>query len=129
MFITTVTKHRYPFFADPTQARAAVETLYRVKKRHPFLLYAFVIIPDHCHFLIHPLKGSSISKIMNIFKVGLTFNIGLGPLWQSRFYVRYIHKNSDSVKNYIHQNPVQSGLVDQSEDYPWSSASGKWQLD
>jgi hypothetical protein len=30
---------------------------------------------------------------------------------------------------YIHANPVRRGIVDRIEDYPYSSASGKWETD
>jgi REP element-mobilizing transposase RayT len=41
------------------------------------------------------------------------------------YWDRYIRdeKHLTATLHYIHQNPVSAGLVDQAEDWPWSSAS------
>ena len=54
-------------------------------------------------------------------------NIGKGPIWQPRFHMR-LPENAGAALRYIHQNPVKAGLVDCPLDYPWSSASGKWDI-
>lgn len=127
MLITTVTLHRESFFGDPAFAREAVETLYRVKDRQPFSLYGFVIMPDHAHFLVLVRWPQRISKIMNVFKTGVAFNTGLGPMWQEGFHMQVPHELR-SVLNYIHMNPVRAGIARTPEEYPWSSASGKWDI-
>jgi hypothetical protein len=62
---------------------------------------------------------------MRVYKYGLTFNLGIGAFWQSRFFIA-IPNNPLTVLKYIHENPVKAGLVGRAEAYPWSSASGKW---
>jgi putative transposase len=128
MLITTVTQNRSRVFADPTHAREAIASLYRVKDRCPFQLFGFVIMPDHCHFLMHVPSPERISRIMCTYKYGLTFNLGIGKFWQSRFHI-VIPKDSHNALRYIHLNPVRAGLVSVPEDHPWSSASGKWFVD
>ena len=127
MLITTNTIHRKPFFAKDVNARETIETLYRVQELHPFYLYGFVIMPDHCHFLMKVLEPETISKVMNVFKSGVTFNLGIPKIWQSRFHMR-IPKNLEGALHYIHRNPVKAGLVPEPDAYPWSSASGKWDV-
>ncbi len=128
MFVTTNVLDRRPIFADPACAREAIECLYRVQSMHPFLLYAFVIMPDHCHILMQVLPPNTVSKIMTAFKSGLTFDIGVPKLWQPRFYVRIVEKNIEKVISYVHQNPVKAGLCDMPQEYLWSSAYGKWDV-
>lgn len=127
MFITTNTNMKIPVFADSACARIAVETLYSIQHFYPFFLYAFVIMPDHAHLLIHVPDGGSVSKIIGIWKRAVTFNIGRGPLWQSRFHL-VVPKNISQVIQYINRNPVQAGLCSEPPDYAWSSASGRWDL-
>ena len=128
MFITTNTFNRSPFFADQARAREAVECLYRVQSLYPFFLFGFVIMPDHCHFLLRVDPPLSISTIMNSFKSGLTFDTGIPKLWQSRFHMRVIDHHPEVVLQYIHMNPVKAGLIEQQGKYLWSSASGKWDI-
>ncbi len=127
MHVTTVTRNRYPFFADPTVAREAVETLYRVQSTHPFFLYAFVVMPDHIHLLVHIPFPQKISAILGTFKSGLTFNAGIPRLWQPRYHLR-ISRNPWRTKEYIHNNPVRARLSPTPDLYPWSSASGRWDI-
>lgn len=125
MLVTTVTLDRRPIFANPAYALEAIETLYRIQSRYHFEIFGFVIMPEHCHFLVQVPEGGSISKIMRLFKCGLTFQIGKGPLWQQRFHMRLVRECASALR-YIHGNPIKAGLVKNAEDYRWSSAAGKW---
>lgn len=127
MFVTTNTQNRRRIFAQPAHAREALDTLYRTQELHPFLLYGFVIMPDHCHFLLKPLSPVKISTIMRTYKYGTSTNIGLGPIWQSRFHLKIV-EDVITVLHYIHANPVRANLVESPEQYPWSSACGKWEV-
>ncbi len=125
MFISTNAKDRRKIFENHAYALEAIHSLYRVQNLHPFHLFGFVIMPDHCHLLLFVREPEQISKILQSFKYGLTFNLGIGAFWQPRFHLS-IPKNSYKVLEYIHQNPVKAGLVTEAERYPWSSASGRW---
>ncbi len=127
MLVTTNVKDRYPLFRDDAFAREAIDVLYRVKKLHPFDLYGFVIMPDHWHFLVQVPEKNSISRIMNRFKMGVSHGIGIGPIWQGRFFIRIV-SNSHEALRYVHNNPVKAGFVEYPENYPWSSASGRWDV-
>ncbi len=127
VFVTTVTKNRRPIFSNPAFAREAIDILYRVQELHPFFLHGFIMMPDHCHLLITTDKHSSLSKIIGRFKCGVAHGLGLGPIWQRRFDAKTPYSGSKAL-HYIHMNPVKAGLVESSEDYPWSSASGKWDV-
>ena len=72
--------------------------------------------------------GGSISKIMQVYKRAVSFNIGNGSIWQSRFHIKIVEKLKPFIR-YIHQNPVKEDLCESPEKYPWSSASEKWEID
>jgi REP element-mobilizing transposase RayT len=127
MLVTTVTKFRKPIFANQVCAREAAETLYRVQELHPFILYGFVIMPDHCHFLLRVPPPETIAHIMNVYKSGMTFNIGIPKMWQRRYHIRLI-EDAVSALAYIHANPIRKDLAESIESYPWSSGSGKWEV-
>ena len=127
MFITTNLQARRILFADPAYAREAIDTLYTVQNLKPFFLFGFVIMPDHCHFLLKVPSPGKISRIMNVYKGCTSANIALGPIWQTRFHL-IIPRNSWKVLEYIHLNPVKAGLVEKAVDYPWSSACGRWDV-
>ena len=125
MLVTTNTLNRRPIFADPACAREAVEALYFIQERFPFFLYGFVIMPDHCHLLVHVRQESGISEIVRDYKRRVAFSIGRGPIWQSRFHL-VIPEDPGAALTYIHQNPVRKNLCAAAEEYPWSSACRRW---
>jgi len=127
MLVTTVTAKRQPFFSNPAHAREAVEQLYRVQQSIPFFLYGFVIMPDQCHVLLCVRAPGKISDVMRLFKMGLSFQTGISPLWQKRFHIR-IPDHAGKALHYIHRNSVSKKIVETAEDYPWSSASGRWDV-
>ena len=127
MFITTVTHQRRPIFNHGPHAREAIECLYRVQQLHPFFLYGFVFMPDHCHLLLKIPEPGSISKMMNSYKSIVRQSLCMQKIWQPRFFVR-IPDDREEIRNYIHLNPVKAGLVTAPEQYPWSSASGEWDV-
>lgn len=127
MFVTTNVKDRNPIFLNPAFAKEAIETLYRMQSAHAFFLFGFVIMPDHCHLLLKVSPPDTVSALMRTFKIGVTFSVGVGPIWQPRFHL-IIPKDPWKTLEYIHQNPVVADIVDEPKKYRWSSASGLWDV-
>ena len=127
MFVTSNTMARRPIFENPSYASEAIDGLYRLQNLHPFFLFGFAIMPDHCHFLLNIPAPYTISKFMNSYKTGLTFDLGIGSFWQPRYDLR-VPDDGWATLRYIHENPVKAGLVASPEAYPWSSASRKYDV-
>ena len=127
MLLTTVTQNRECIFTNDAYAREVIETVYEVQRHHPFFLYAFVIMPDHGHFLVRVMPPGTISKIMNVFKGCASMRIGIGSIWQRGFHMKIVQDPTPVIR-YIHANPVAAGLVERPKDYLWSSANGRWDV-
>jgi hypothetical protein len=52
------------------------------------------------------------------------------PFWQAESYDHSVRddRESNRIKGYIENNPVKAGLVASAEDYPWSSAARKAEM-
>jgi putative transposase len=114
-----------------------------------FDLWAYVIMPEHVHILLHPHEPSyDVSRILRRIKqpVGqraMRYLRDHAPEWLERLtilkpdgaserrfwqagggYDRNIVEDTTirTVIDYIHLNPVHRGLVERSEDWEWSSA-------
>jgi len=48
--------------------------------------------------------------------------------WQDKSYDHWVRnaKEFDRIVGYIEGNPVRAGLVEQAEEWPWSSASNRF---
>ncbi len=86
---------------------------------------AFVVMPDHLHWLLRLTGNSTLPSIMNSVKSGaarrITRHHGRPErVWQKGFYDRAIRCEEDleDVARYIVTNPLRAGLVKSLSQYP-----------
>ncbi|WP_339503609.1 REP-associated tyrosine transposase [Pseudomonas silesiensis] len=122
--ITSIVQNRDPVFKDFEQGRLVVDALRKAQQEELALSLAWVVMPDHLHWLIE-LKDSTLTFVMARTKSRITFalnrSIGRdGPLWQHGFHDRAIRREEDlqAVARYIVANPLRAGLVEKIGDYP-----------
>ena len=91
---------------------------------------AWVIMPNHVHTLIQVFDEYQLSNVVHSWKSfsALQANRILGrsgPFWYRSYFDRYIRneKHFWTIINYIHQNPVKAGLIENAEDWVLSSSS------
>lgn len=137
VFITQVTRDRIKYFEPSANLDLFWETLGNVQAIHPFNLLAYVILPDHFHWLmkVGDMTGN-FSKVMKSIKWNFTLNFknhynisASTSLWQARFW-DHIIRDEDDFKNhldYIHWNPVKHGYVKRPED--WAQSSYRYWLE
>jgi type I restriction enzyme R subunit/putative DNA methylase len=99
-----------------------------------YRLIAWCIMPNHVHILMETF--APIARIVQGWKsvtarwaLARNEELGLGipdskRLWMRDYWDRYIRNDGhfENVLLYIHQNPVNAGLCERAEDWPWSSA-------
>jgi len=135
-----------PFMQSDRTCGYFIDALTRAREKHCFDLWAYVVMPEHIHLLILPKEENySISCILASIKQSVArramiflrrYNpTGLSQLstgqkhppyrfWQDGGgYDRNLVRER-VVRNtieYIHHNPIRRGLVNQPEDWEWSS--------
>lgn len=93
-------------------------------------IVAFVLMPNHFHFLLKQNQDNGISKFASQFTNSYTryfntLNERVGSLFQGVF--KSVHVETDEqlvhLSRYIHLNPVASNVVREDDlfSYPWSS--------
>lgn len=110
-----------------TEGDLVLDSLAETRKAQDFLLFGYVVMPDHVHAVVAVISGS-LSDIMHQWKRSSASSIQKargkrGPLWQARYF-DFICRRTRDVGNkleYIHQNPVVAGLVSGAEEWRWSS--------
>jgi putative transposase len=133
VFISCVTQDRNRFLLKDDDVQLFFETSKKVQKIYPFRLLAYVIMPDHFHWLIKTENDDgNFSNILHSLKRNFTRNYkkshGISTplkLWQSRFWDHVIRSEDDLENhvNYIHWNPVKHGYVKKPEDWLYSTFS------
>jgi len=149
-FITFSRFQRLNFLSHATIADHFAACLERARRRHRFLLVARVAMPNHVHPLLVP-RPRLLEGRVEVSALGLLSGIKRplanavierwravawpGPhcvserkeyrFWQrGGGFDRNIRDGGEFAEtiDYIHQNPVKRGLVDEAAAYRWSSA-------
>jgi len=128
--LTAVTRNREPLFNDWPTGRYLVRQLQQAHTDQLAESLAWVIMPDHFHWLIE-LKNSTLPALMLTTKShsarAINAHLGrTGSFWQKGFHDRAIRYEEDllAVARYIIANPIRAGLVRRVHDYPLWDA--KW---
>ena len=140
-FITQVTYNREPWLISDIARQALRDAIIHVRQKYPFVINAFVLLPDYFHCLwTLPETDSDLSTRMRLIKTSVTKQYGkkLGinaevsdgrdkrkesNLWQRRFWEHLIRDERDFVNhcNYIHYNPLRHHLCQFPHDWQFST--------
>jgi putative transposase len=123
--ITTVTRGRHPLFTDITAACLLVRELRHLHAQGDAISLAWVVMPDHLHWLIQLNDHWSLSMVVKTLKARSARSIKRhlcqhGSLWQRAYYDRAARKDEDvrQIARYIVANPLRADLVRNIGDYP-----------
>ena len=123
-FITTVTHQREPLFRSFTHARLVISELRRLNDCALVTSLAWVVMPDHLHWLLALGHSHSISIVAKLLKgrTAAALNragVRSGPVWQRTFFDHALRRGEDlvGVARYIVANPLRAGLVKKVGDY------------
>jgi putative transposase len=129
--VTTVTHNRKSIFTNFHAGRVVVREIMRQGNYGWTDTLAFVVMPDHIHWLLSLSKDISLSNVVGIMKQHsarkinhLTGTKGLS-VWQRGFHDHALRRDEDviHVARYIVANPLRAGLVTKIGDYPlWDAA-------
>lgn len=86
---------------------------------------AFVVMPDHIHWLVQLKTSASLSETVRLYKAGVSRKLGR-RIWQRGFHDHALRADEDvaGVARYIVANPLRAGLCDKIGNYPYWNA--KW---
>jgi len=125
-FITTCQRHWRPILHRPPLVHAILECLAEARERCGWLIGAYVVMPDHVHFLCRPVgEVETLNDFLARFKSRATRSWwsvgGTGRLWQRESFEHLLRSNEayGEIREYIRQNPVEAGLCAQPEEWPY----------
>ena len=127
--VTAAVRERMPVFADFRPACAAASWFKRPALLGDATMLAWVLMPDHAHWLIQLGDSGDLSGVVNRLKSASAraANHALGregSLWEAAFHDRALRREEDlrTIARYIVGNPLRAGLVERVGDYPFWDA-------
>jgi len=127
IFFLTTNLARGVTYLQPAERDWILMAISEERQRGSFLLFGYVVMPDHLHLLLAPLQRDLIRIVRDLkSKTGFQLNRARGrrgAIWQERYFDHILRRVQHFWEKleYIHQNPVEAQLVRQPEDWPWSS--------
>jgi len=130
--LTSATWQRRPVFADQALGRVVVAAMAHYEAAGQVDSLAFVVMPEHFHWLVSLGAGMTLAKLMGGLK-GYTLRRIMplvrarypqDPLWQEGYHDHALRQDEDvcQAATYVVANPLRAGLVQNLADYPlWGS--------
>jgi REP element-mobilizing transposase RayT len=122
--VTICTEQRITWFADFYCGRLVVRQMRLLHEDNLLNSLAWVIMPDHVHWLFQLGENTSLSAVIKAFKgrTALALNSHVkrqGSIWQRGFYDHAVRRDEDikHLARYIVANPLRAGLVEQIGGY------------
>jgi putative transposase len=124
-FITTSCYNRNPYLYSDAAAQIFEYALEASRQKYQFLIFGYVVMPEHVHLLISEPPTHPLSTVLGALKRSVSKQRPESPFWLPRYYDRNIDPGGEHIEKlrYIHRNPVERGLVTKPEDYLYSSFS------
>ncbi|MDJ0813832.1 MAG: transposase [Woeseiaceae bacterium] len=123
--VNTATLNREPLFARLRFARCVVRAMMQEQQAGGSTTLAFVVMPDHLHWLVQVNSQRVLSESVCVVKSCAARQINalrgsLRRVWQRGFYDRAVRGEEDlvDIARYIIANPVRAGLVRSVRDFP-----------
>jgi len=121
--LTATTENRETLFSNFTVGRIVVTELKAAQQDGLANSLAWVLMPDHLHWLI-ALQQGSLSGLMRRIKGRSAKRVNAlsgrqGKLWQDGFHDRALRREEDILPaaRYVVANPLRAGLVSKIGDY------------
>ncbi len=130
-FLTSCCHAKRKMFLNRDCAKLMCSVFEEVRHETDDRYLAYVVMPDHIHWLLQLGHRRSLSEAVRLIKGRSARYIhtrtGIrGTVWQAGYYDRGVRADEDLVAaaKYLIYNPVRADLVETPEDYPyWFS---KW---
>jgi putative transposase len=140
-FFTVVAYRRQPILCDEPIRNALRVAIEEVRRARPFVIDAWVLLPDHLH-CIWTLPDGDADFSTRWMKIKRAVSLACGEdyrradlvtasklkhrestIWQRRFWEHQIRDEKDFALHvdYIHFNPVKHGNSQRVEDWPYST--------
>jgi len=148
-FVTFSCSRRQPLLGRDRSRQWVIDALLQARESHNVHLWAYVIMPEHLHVLVHPQDSAyEMRHILAAIKRPVSdaarqhLTQTKNAAWLERLMITYpsrqvfrfwqpgggfdrnifLERSIPAVIDYIHENPVRRGLVHQATEWPWSSA-------
>ena len=128
--VTAGTYNKERHFQSPERLTIVHDALLSLAEQYGWDLQAWAVLSNHYHIVsVSPSDASSLHKLIRHLHSVTAIEINRSDgtpgrkVWHSFWDTHLTYQKSYLARlNYVHNNPVKHGLVENAEQYPWCSA-------
>ena len=131
-FVTFSCFRRGNYLANQAPKTILIKQIDLARDKYKFKLLGYVFMPNHVHLVLFPPIGMPMGLVIREIKSKMAREYfrrfikeveGRRVFWQKRCYDHNCRTPETVIEkiNYCHKNPVIRGLVENMEDWEWSS--------
>ena len=126
--VTQRGNRRQAVFFGEEDYRAYLQVLQEQSLRWGLQVWAYCLMTNHVHLIVVPHRDQSLARGVGETHQRYTRSINFregwrGYLWQGRFAsVPLDEAHLIAAMHYVERNPIEAGLAQRADEYPWSSA-------
>ena len=117
-----------PLLAQPLVANMVREAIDHRIKIGAWVVYEYVVMPNHIHLFLSVLRGTLKSTLIDFkrwtgHQAAKLTALNQGRFWQNEWFDHWSRSDEqdERISAYIRHNPVKAGLVTQYQDWPYGS--------
>ena len=120
---------RMQIFRGKADYRLYLELLRRIVRARGWTCHGYCLMPNHVHLVIEtgePNLGEGMQRLQSLYaQIFNLTRVRTGHVFEGRFGAVLIRNEAQlqAVVEYVARNPVEAGLAERVEDWPWSSSA------
>jgi putative transposase len=133
--VTQRGNNRQDIFHDEEDKEFYILNFQLYKKKFRVKMYAWCLMDNHIHFVLEPRTKNGLAKLFGNLNTRYVryYNrkYGIqGRLFESRYYTGLLTDGNHFIEalRYVELNPVRAFMVDQPEEYIWSSVQERYEI-
>jgi REP-associated tyrosine transposase len=129
-FITICAHLQKNLFQRDEVAQLMIATFLSYRDAGEFELHEYVVMSNHIHLLLSLSDQQKLARVIQLIEGSFSYSlrangIAFRAVWEQGHYDRRVRDANEFAEfsRYIRLNPVRKHLVENAEDYPYSSAA------
>ena len=122
-FITISCYHHPHILKSPNACNILQQIIEETRQKYELRIHGYVLMSNHIHLLLAEPENTNLATAIQVIKQRFSRTRTEEFVWEPRYHDFNVFTESKRIEKlrYMHRNPIKAGLVDQPEDWPWSS--------
>jgi putative transposase len=120
----TISCHRHANILGTRTARNTLQQiLEETRKKYRFQILGYVFMSNHIHLLVTEPEHENLSTAIQVIKQRFSRTRSEEFVWEPRYHDFNVFTQAKAIEKlrYMHRNPVKAGLVEEPDQWQWSS--------